>query len=152
MPRLEARARIKDKIREIVEIGKDSAFDRSYRRLSGVQICPHGLGNWDSESPRPMSAPPSTSFTSTRRRGEGATETHGRGKLRVEAVKARSFEGTVVRYLGVQRYLGSQDGSPRIPDRCVGRYAMDREQGVNAEAWAAAQLKKANRPDPMFTS
>ncbi len=69
-----------------------------------------------------------------------------RGKLRVEAVKKpdpsrgqlqfaypEEFNGTWIRRMG--RLLG-------YPDCCVDRYASDREQGVNAEARAASQLKE----------
>jgi hypothetical protein len=69
-----------------------------------------------------------------------------RGKLRVEAVKKpdpsrgqlqfaypEEFNGAWIRRMG--RLLG-------YPDCCVDRYAVDREQGVNAEARAAAQLKE----------
>ena len=76
-----------------------------------------------------------------------------RGKLRVEAVKKpdpsrgqlqfaypEEFNGAWIRRMG--RLLG-------YPDCCVDRYAMDREQGVNAEARAAAQLKELTTdPDP----
>ena len=76
-----------------------------------------------------------------------------RGKLRVEAVKKpdpsrgqlqfvypEEFNGVWIRRMGC--LLG-------YPDCCVDRYAMDREQGVNAEARAAAQLKELTTdPDP----
>jgi hypothetical protein len=76
-----------------------------------------------------------------------------RGKLRVEAVKKpdpsrghlqfaypEEFNGAWIRRMG--RLLG-------YPDCCVDRYAMDREQGINAEARAATQLKELTTdPDP----
>lgn len=76
-----------------------------------------------------------------------------RGKLRVEAVKKpdpsrgqlqfaypEEFNGGWIRRMG--RLLG-------YPDCCVDRYASDREQGINAEARAAAQLKELlTTPDP----
>jgi len=76
-----------------------------------------------------------------------------RGKLRVEAVKKpdpsrgqlqfaypEEFNGAWIRRMG--RLLG-------YPDCCIDRYAMDREQGVNAEARAAVQLKELpTNPDP----
>ncbi|MCX6654974.1 MAG: DUF483 domain-containing protein [Candidatus Bathyarchaeota archaeon] len=76
-----------------------------------------------------------------------------RGKLRVEAVKKpdpsrgqlqfaypEEFNGAWIRRMG--RLLG-------YPDCCVDRYAIDREQGINAEARAAAQLKELTTdPDP----
>jgi hypothetical protein len=76
-----------------------------------------------------------------------------RGKLRVGAVKkpdpARGhlqfaypweFNGAWIRRMG--RLLG-------YPDCCVDRYAMDREQGINAEERAATQLKELTTdPDP----
>jgi len=76
-----------------------------------------------------------------------------RGKLRVEALKKpnpsrgqlqfaypEEFNGAWIRRMG--QLLG-------YPDCCVDRYASDREQGVNAEARAAAQLKELGRdPDP----
>jgi hypothetical protein len=76
-----------------------------------------------------------------------------RGKLRVEAVKKpnptrgqlqfaypEEFNGTWIRRMG--SLLG-------YPDCCVNRYASDREQDVNAEARAAAQLNElAKPPDP----
>jgi hypothetical protein len=76
-----------------------------------------------------------------------------RGKLRVEAVRKpnpsrgqlqfaypEEFSGAWIRRMG--RLLG-------YPDCCVDRYASDREQGVNAEARAASQLKELSTPpDP----
>ena len=76
-----------------------------------------------------------------------------RGKLRLEAVKKpdpsrgqlqfaypEEFNGSWIRRMG--RLLG-------YPDCCVDRYASDREQGVNAEARAASQLKElSSDPNP----
>jgi hypothetical protein len=76
-----------------------------------------------------------------------------RGKLRVEAVKKpdpsrgqlqfaypEEFNSGWIRRMG--RLLG-------YPDCCVDGYASDREQGINAEARAATQLKElATAPDP----
>ena len=76
-----------------------------------------------------------------------------RGKLRVEAVKKpdpsrgqiqfaypEEFNSAWIRRMG--RLLG-------YPDCCVDRYAMDREQSINAEERAAAQLKELTTgPDP----
>jgi len=76
-----------------------------------------------------------------------------RGKLIVEAVKKpdpsrgqlqfaypEEFNGAWIRKMG--RLLG-------YPDCCVDRYASDREQGINAEARAASQLKELSAPpDP----
>jgi hypothetical protein len=75
-----------------------------------------------------------------------------RGKLRIEAIKKpdpsrgqlqfaypEEFNGAWIRRMG--RLLG-------YPDCCVERYASDRQQGVNAEARAATQLKEfASPPD-----
>jgi hypothetical protein len=76
-----------------------------------------------------------------------------RGKLRVDTVKKpdpsrgqlqfaypEEFNGAWIRRMG--RLLG-------YPDCCVDRYAMDREQGINAEARAATQLKElTTNPNP----
>jgi len=76
-----------------------------------------------------------------------------RGRLRIEAFKRpipnrgqiqfaypEEFNSAWIRRMG--RLLG-------YPDCCVDRYALDREQGVNAEVRAAKQLKElGSNPDP----
>ncbi len=160
-PRLE-RLRLmhdqKDKLREIAEIRKDmaQAFDevvegsQEYRGLSSWAKC---LGlKVDQVEIRPT-LHEYYLYRDRETLKELQRLMQERGKLRVEAMKKpdpsrgqlqfaypEEFNGAWIRQMG--RLLG-------YPDCCVEQYASDREQGVNAEARAASQLKElGSDPDP----
>ena len=76
-----------------------------------------------------------------------------RGKLKVEAVRKPNPTRGQLQFAYPEEFnvawIRRMGGLLGYPECCVDRYALDREQGINAEARAAAQLKElAALPDP----